>query len=179
MGVMSDASSLPDRATLRAHALAVYNAPGVSEACLTLQERFGVDVTIVLWCCWLGRHGVRIGDDAIRRAETAVAPWRETAVAPLRALRRRLKQDIGGIRPVASGSFRETIKAAEIEAEIVQLDHLERLAEHLSGTDGRDADRAGVARGNLTRYLAVSGVAAADVPRETVERIVEAAVTVV
>lgn len=166
----------PLGAQLRAHALALYGSEGTAEACLALQDRFGADVNLVLWCCWLGRHGVKISDDTLAKADTAVSPWRETAVQPLRDLRRRLKVDIGGIGPPASAAFRESVKAAEIEAELLELDHLELLAAHLYGTDARAADRVGVVRGNMLRYLAYLGVSGDNVPREHVERLALAAI---
>ena len=33
--------------------LAVYAAPGVPEECLAVQERYGVDVNVLLFCAWL------------------------------------------------------------------------------------------------------------------------------
>ncbi|MFB3151067.1 MAG: TIGR02444 family protein, partial [Alphaproteobacteria bacterium] len=38
-------------------ALVVYRRDGVAEACLALQESQGVDVNVLLFCCWLGESG--------------------------------------------------------------------------------------------------------------------------
>ena len=35
-------------------AVRLYAEPGVGEACLALQDRFGVDVPLLLWAAWLG-----------------------------------------------------------------------------------------------------------------------------
>ena len=65
-------------------AVRLYAEPGVGEACLVLQDRFGVDVPLLLWAAWLGD-----GADAaaLRAGDRAVGPWRARAVRPLRALR--------------------------------------------------------------------------------------------
>ena len=35
--------------------LTVYGRPGVEAACLELQDRFGADVNLALYCLWIGR----------------------------------------------------------------------------------------------------------------------------
>lgn len=172
----SPSSDIPLGAELREHALALYGRAEVATACLDLQDRFGADVNIVLWCCWLGCHGARVDTASLVKADRAVAPWRDTAVAPLRSLRRRLKTDVGGITPAKAAAFRETVKAAEIEAELLELDHLRVLAEHLPATDGRAADRVGVTRGNLLRYMGLLGVAPETMPRDALEGLARASV---
>ena len=73
-----------DAGALWDFAVRLYAEPGVSDACLALQDRFGVDVPLLLWAAWLGD-----GADAaaLRAGDRAVGPWRARAVRPLRALR--------------------------------------------------------------------------------------------
>ena len=44
-------------ASFWAFSLEFYARPGVAEACLALQDRHGLDVNILLLCCWLGWSG--------------------------------------------------------------------------------------------------------------------------
>ena len=81
--------------------------PKVEKALLVLQNRYGADVNLVLFCAWLGK----LTPEALDSAEAALRPWREEAVEPLRHLRRRLKN-----RPEAA-AVRDLVKAAELEAE--------------------------------------------------------------
>jgi uncharacterized protein (TIGR02444 family) len=81
--------------------------PKVERALLDLQDRYGADVNLVLYCVWLGK----MTPESLDSAEAALRSWREEAVEPLRHLRRRLKN-----RPEAA-AFRDLVKAAELEAE--------------------------------------------------------------
>ncbi len=103
-----------DAAALWDFAVRLYGEPGVGEACLTLQDRFGVDVPLMLWAAWLGG-----GADpaALRAGDRAVGPWRARAVRPLRALRRHLRHSVVGLDDEAREGWRGSVKHLEIEAE--------------------------------------------------------------
>ncbi|PWC47118.1 TIGR02444 family protein [Azospirillum sp. TSA6c] len=97
--------------------LAVYGRPGVPACCLSLQDRRGVDVNVLLFAAWAGLEcGIRLSADELARIDGAVAGWREEVVRPLRALRRRVKTE--------DDAFYRRMKAAELEAERVQQDRL-------------------------------------------------------
>ena len=51
--------------------LRIYGAPGVEPACLDLQDRFGADVNLALYCLWIGRA---LTPQALARALEAAAP---------------------------------------------------------------------------------------------------------
>ena len=73
-------------------ALAVYQKPGVSDACLLLQDRHGCNVTLLLFAAWAGaERGVALTAEEFAAAGNAVRPWHGEVVKPLRAVRRRLK----------------------------------------------------------------------------------------
>ena len=73
-------------------ALAVYRKPGVSDACLLLQDRHGCNVPLLLFAAWAGaERGVALTADEVAAAGSAVGPWHGEVVEPLRAVRRRLK----------------------------------------------------------------------------------------
>lgn len=95
-------------------AVRLYAEPGVSEACLTLQDGFGVDIPLLLWAAWLG-DGADMA--ALRAGDRAVGPWRARAVRPLRALRRHLRRPVAGLDDEAREIWRGSVKRLEIEAE--------------------------------------------------------------
>jgi uncharacterized protein (TIGR02444 family) len=164
--------SLPERDTFRQFCLTLYQSDGVEPACLALQDEFGLDVPLILLCCWVGQHGVRLSSESLSQAEQSVKPWRDTAINPIRELRRRLKDAVGPIDAVRAESVRALIKQAELEAEFVELDHLVLLLEHLPGRDARMAERAGTVRGNLLRYTAVKGIESDALPRPALETLI-------
>jgi uncharacterized protein (TIGR02444 family) len=98
--------------------LAVYGAPGVSAACLDLQERRGADVNLLLYAAFVGisRRG-RLTSREIERCCDAVRPWTEHVVTGLRRVRRALKADLGAITADRAAPLRRQIAALELQAE--------------------------------------------------------------
>jgi uncharacterized protein (TIGR02444 family) len=126
---------------------AVYGRPGVAEACLALQDRRGLDVNILLLCCWAGVRGRALTAAALGARIEAVRPWRDQVVKPLRAARRWLK----GQQTVPSESaeaLRQAIKAQELEAE-----RLEQLILAEGVTIGEGQGGAALAVANLRAYF--------------------------
>lgn len=126
--------------------LAFYSRPGVAEALLHLQDRDGCDVNLILFALWSGAVLRRRFDAAdLAAAEAAAKPLRHDIVAPLRGMRRRLKQ--GAALDVQD--LRRRIAALELAAERrVQY----RLAALLSVADS-ETDPIAVAEANLALYL--------------------------
>lgn len=100
--------------------LRVYGAPGVADWCLLLQDRYGADVNLLLWCAWAGSRGMLLGTQDIIAAEAATSAWREQVVRPLRAARLALKGDMGAISAEMAVALRTRVKAVELEAERLQ-----------------------------------------------------------
>ncbi|MET0293405.1 MAG: TIGR02444 family protein [Phenylobacterium sp.] len=110
--------------SLWARLLEVYDRPGVAEACLTLQDEHGQQVSLLLWA------GVLRPDDAavIARAAAVARDWDAAALAPLRAARRAMKVASPPIEDAGRILLREGVKAAELDAERLLVEALERLA---------------------------------------------------
>lgn len=104
-------------------ALAFYGRPGVADACLELQDRHGTDVPLLIWGLWAAVAKGRMPDaECLEAARRVAEPWRRDVVAPLRAVRRRLKHGPAPIAPTtASTGLRDRIKGLELEAERLQL----------------------------------------------------------
>ena len=117
----------PPAPSLWDFSLALYSAPDVESICLRLQDDFQVNINILLWCCWLEVHGIRLSVMRLEQACQRVDSWDQTVVAPLRHLRRDIKQRYLANDPQIE-SCRQTIKSAELAAEKVELDWLETLA---------------------------------------------------
>ena len=116
--------------------LEVYGRDGVPPACLELQEAHGVDVNVILFCCWLGRTGRGRLDGAETAAMCdAVAQWHEVVVRGVRGVRQRLKAGVPGAPLELSEPLRRRLAAIE-----VQLEHIEQLM--LAGSVDRAADEA-------------------------------------
>ncbi len=93
--------------------LALYARPGVSAACLALQDEAGADVNLVLYLLWNAATGRRLDMADIASADAALACWRTDVIAPLRAVRRATKAEL----LPAAAAFHTSVKALELEAE--------------------------------------------------------------
>jgi uncharacterized protein (TIGR02444 family) len=102
--------------------------PGAAEALLRLQDERGANVPLLLWTVWCARHEGVPEQAQVLEAAALTRDWEEAAVGPLRAVRRRLKQDVAGIAAGEQEAFRQRVKAVELEGERVLMTALEPLA---------------------------------------------------
>ena len=114
-------------------AVAVYEAPGVRDLVLDLQDRHGCDVPLLLALAWLDARGVVIDDGRYAALAEASAAWQREVVTPLRAARRALRPQAEaptrlGLADATRDQFKRRVQALELEAEKHQLERLEALA---------------------------------------------------
>jgi uncharacterized protein (TIGR02444 family) len=129
--------------------LGFYGRPGVSPACIALQDRHHCDVNLVLYACWVGLSGRgRLDAADLAKAEATNAPWRNAVVERLRAARRALKEE-DRTGPVLE--LYEAAKAAELAAERIAQRRLQALAP--AEPSRAEAERAADAAANLQLYL--------------------------
>jgi uncharacterized protein (TIGR02444 family) len=158
-------------------ALRVYKTPGVSDACLAIQERHGADVNVVLFCCWLGETGRgAITPERLAEACESVTSWHESVVQRLRAVRRLLKDNAGKAPADLASSLRAQIQANEIDAEHIELLMLAANVADLKPDPARPADaRANDAVSNIGTYLIRINATLMGVDRTALGEIVAAA----
>jgi uncharacterized protein (TIGR02444 family) len=127
---MSDAAhSIETEQSLWGFAIALYSAPGVADACLALQDRYGCDVNLLLFAAWMGAVRNRtLASGEMNEAALAVRDWHAEIVRPLRGVRRRLKSGPLPAPDRASEALRARIKSVEIDAERLELAALETVA---------------------------------------------------
>lgn len=107
--------------------LRVYGRPGVAEACLELQNRHGLDVNMVLFCCWAARFG-SLDRSTLERARDASERWADAAVRPLRSVRTALEsRPWPDLDRAEVAELRERVKKEELAAERLQQEMLERI----------------------------------------------------
>ncbi|MGJ7042465.1 uncharacterized protein (TIGR02444 family) [Shinella sp. BE166] len=128
-------------------ALDFYRREGVAMACLELQDRGNVDVNVLIHALWrtvIREETLEQGD--IEAADAHVAVWREEVVLPLRAIRRRLKSGPAPAPDKTTEKLRDRVKAAELDAEHIELDTLEAMPAAASPSKTSDTrPRAGAA----------------------------------
>lgn len=126
--------------------LAVYGEAEVAKECLGLQDDYGIDVNILLFCAWLGTQSVRLTREDIEATSQAIAGWHDDIVRPLRTVRQRLKDFSNDEK------FRAGIKNVEIEAEQIEQAMLFALFQKLLR---RDVVKGNHVATNVCQYIAM------------------------
>jgi uncharacterized protein (TIGR02444 family) len=97
-----------------AFSLDLYARPGVADTCIALQDEHGLDVNLLLLCCWLGWSGKgRLGADGLAATEANAAAWRSAVVDKLRQVRRAL----GTMTAPGVAALRTEVQRLELAAE--------------------------------------------------------------
>jgi uncharacterized protein (TIGR02444 family) len=147
--------------------LQLYARPGIAEACIALQDGLGLDVNLLLFCCWHGHALRKLDEQGLRQAIAAVQSWQSEVVKPLRAVRRRLKAGVPPITARECQALRRKVGDLELESERIAQSALEALPMPAPGW--RPAVEA-----NLALYLALMGRDPAKAPELQV--LIEAAI---
>jgi uncharacterized protein (TIGR02444 family) len=134
--------------------LEFYSQPEVGNVCLDLQDRFGVDVNIVLYGLWQAYRGRRLSDSDLRKVIELVAAWQENVVWPLRTVRRFLKAPAPEWSSQDNGLFYQRVKADELQAEHLQQTAMETAFACLGELD----DAATAAASNMKAYAHILDV---------------------
>ena len=142
----------------------IYRAEGVAAACIDLQDRHGLDVNMLLFCCWAGVELGRLPESTLVDADAISAPWSENVVGPIRHARRWLKANRG------ESPLRDQIRSIELDAERREQHELEAFANSIEGVGpGPDA-----VESNVETWLTRSGVELDDLDRRTLDRVLAA-----
>lgn len=164
---------------LRQFAVTIYRADGVPAACLRLQDRFGVDVNLLLAAAYLGAvRGSTLSAAVLADLSSHVDSWHRDVVSALREVRRRLKSGPPPAPDTRTTALREKVKSLEVEAEMIELSELGELVArlHLAAADGDKVQRAAAAMNAVVAAGAPHAVT--DVDRDAIATIATAAAAV-
>jgi uncharacterized protein (TIGR02444 family) len=113
-------------------ALAVYDQPDVPAACQLLQDRFDLDVNVLLFAAFVGAVRAQVltptGLDTVCRGVDA---WHREVVRPLRGVRQCLKTGPAPAPNTDTTKLRSKIQDVELQAELIELAQLEVLGSTL------------------------------------------------
>ncbi len=137
--------------------LAVYGSPGVAPECLSLQDRYELDVNLLLLAAYAGAvDSVTISIEDISAAFETIAQWHSDVVRSLREARRALKpmsEDQADPLRAAASALRTQTQKAEIDAERIEQAMLWAwMQQHLAERPRGNRETALAA--NLTAVLA-------------------------
>jgi uncharacterized protein (TIGR02444 family) len=152
---MSDTPTQTETTPFWRFSLSFYRLPGVSEACIALQDEYGVDVNLLLFLLWLAGEGRSLSPDEIKTLDEKVRNWRNLTVVPIRGIRRKLKGARTLVEAGQQEALRTRIKALELEAERLQQQALYALSQ--AAPFGQPAQPHTAAHGNICAYEHIMG----------------------
>lgn len=96
----------------------IYSNPLVEKTLLKLQNQRGVNVNILLYCCWYAfREQGRMSKQDLKKILLNIQIWHERIVLPLRRIRQRLK---GIVNPSWAQKIRQEILNHELVGEQIE-----------------------------------------------------------
>jgi len=134
-----------------------YAYEGVEPILLKMQDEFGFNINIALWCCWCAENYDEAPELVIRKAIDLTGQWNTNVTTPLRSARRYLKTS----KPhgVENDALRTQIKDAERRAEMTEQSTLQQLAADALADKPDKGDAVSGARRNLAVYTTLIGAA--------------------
>lgn len=103
---------------------------------MLLQDRFDLDVNVLLLGAYIGVQGKTLTAGDVDAARAVVDTWHTEVVRPLRAVRRRLKSGPAPAPDARTASLRRHVAGSELDAELVELDELGRWADEFDAPRG-------------------------------------------
>ena len=150
------------------YSLALYAKSGVSGDGLMLQDEYGLDVNLILFCIWAGAEGPgELTEVELSECVARAGQWQTEVVVPIRRIRRALKQDALGATSELVRIYRPRVQGLELESEHVEQLLLATLVPQSRGGTGKV-----VALKNTQRYLQQVGLDSDGGAKTAVERII-------
>lgn len=91
--------------------LTTYEAEGVAESALAVQDQMSLDINLILYASWLASLGLKLTNGHLAGLKPLIERWQREVVIPLRGVRR-------GLKSVSNVSvLRDQVKAIELSCE--------------------------------------------------------------
>jgi uncharacterized protein (TIGR02444 family) len=102
-------------------AIQLYEKPGVAAELLAQQDKFGLNISLLLFCLWLKvERRSRLTEAQLQEMRSIALPWTSMVVRCLRATRRYLKT-APSVKWPAVAAFRAALQQTEIQSERLQI----------------------------------------------------------
>ncbi len=111
-----------DASDLWKFAVALYGDDDVKAACLRIQARYGLSISLLLGAIWIGVNGHgRLGATEWETTARRAMEWHRDVIEPIRALRRQLRlQPPAGVE-AQTHELRHQLVEAELGAERIEM----------------------------------------------------------
>lgn len=162
--------------------LELYNSTEVSAACLELQNQHGMDVNLLLLCCWYGARVGELSETSLSQSLAYSKQWAEQVVKPLRQTRIWMKSNLPADQNQHVGfqEVRNEIKTVELRAEKHQQFALEMIAmsqpnSREPGESAEEVSSEKAIKGNVFELINQMKIADSSELRATLSLVIDAA----
>lgn len=161
------------------YSIRTYRTEGVPEACLALQDESGVDVNMLLFCCWFGVTRGPHQTESFQQVFVFSENWANKVVRPLRQVRTWMKLDGCHAPHMPTDScmeFREKVKGVEFTAEKMQQDVLESIVVSIPEQDLTLIEQLDSIVSNIHQYFIAASITGSEPDKERLLTIIQAGV---
>lgn len=152
MAIYSTASFPPNQ--LWDFATKIYSSPEVEEACLSLQDRRGLDVNLIIFCIWVAASGRgTLTEEEMTTGIDAGIVWQSQVVGPLRHVRRFLKGPIAPADGRLGAELARVVSESELYSEHMEIQILSDILVRPATGSFDMQERGQEAASNLQAYL--------------------------
>lgn len=135
--------------------LKIYASKRIASECIALQDQYGADVNVLLFCAYLGVRRIELTAKDIDAIVAATQPWQEMIVQSLRKACRAGKLFVTAPKfpkRKSAVKLRAQLKVLELEAECIEQNLLENWAADRLPSPGRKK-RTSFSAKNIALYL--------------------------
>ncbi len=129
-----------------------YARPGTADLLIDCQDRFDLNINVLLWCSWCAEQYRLLSELEIRSALDVGQTWANEITIPLRKARRALKMPRFRNYASCHDGFYEKIKDVELTSEKMELELYENVGDRARTVPTGDIFT--IARRNTSTYLA-------------------------
>ncbi|MFT5133339.1 MAG: hypothetical protein ACI9SC_001810 [Gammaproteobacteria bacterium] len=162
------------------YSVRTYRKDNVPEACLSLQDERGVDVNMLLYCCWFGLTRGSQQLESFQEVFDFSENWALSVVRPLRHVRTWMKLE-GCPDPRIPGEscleLRNKVKGLELTAEKIQQDVLESLTLSIPESTLTLPNQLEAMVNNIFQYFSSVNIVSDNFVMERLTTIIKAGVT--
>jgi len=152
LAIYSTASFPPNQ--LWDFATKIYSSPEVEEACLSLQDRRGLDVNLIIFCIWVAASGRgTLTEEEMTTGIDAGIVWQSQVVGPLRHVRRFLKGPIAPADGRLGAELARVVSESELYSEHMEIQILSDILVRPATGSFDMQERGQEAASNLQAYL--------------------------
>jgi uncharacterized protein (TIGR02444 family) len=132
----------------------IYSSPEVEEACLSLQDRRGLDVNLIIFCIWVAASGRgTLTEEEMTTGIDAGIVWQSQVVGPLRHVRRFLKGPIAPADGRLGAELARVVSESELYSEHMEIQILSDILVRPATGSFDMQERGQEAASNLQAYL--------------------------